>query len=217
MTFANAARCKFELWGLLALLLTTLSVGQGEAASTTNKAILDLNYTKIANNGTSLPDAATLGSAPTEWGCTRHNASNLMFEVKIVTPGSLRHAANTYSWLNTNASSNGGNSGLANSGACSGSACDTQAYVAAVNAAGLCGASNWRLPTPSELQRIVSSGAGTGTAVVNSAFFPNVAAGRYWTQTNVAGIPTHAWSIGFDDGNALPKSKTLAYRIMLVR
>ena len=32
-------------------------------------------YTKVANNGVDLPDSAQLGSAASDWACTRTNSS----------------------------------------------------------------------------------------------------------------------------------------------
>ena len=203
--------------GLLLLSLAMHAIGK-DAPAEGGKAILGVSFTKIAHNGSVLPDGAALGNGPTDWACTRHNASGLIFEVKVNSPGALRHAANTYTWRNTDAGSNGGNAGTAGGGACSGSTCDTQSYVAAVNAAGLCGSNTWRLPTHAELQRIVGfAEPGSGAPVVDAAFFPNLVAGLYWARANVAAIPTHAWAVGLDDGNAGPRAKSQPYRVVLVR
>lgn len=200
------------------LLMAAIPLACLAGESSDQKAILGVNFTKVANNGTSLPDGAVLGAGATDWACTRHNASGLVFEVKVNAPGSLRHAGNTYSWRNSNAASNGGNAGGSGGGTCSGSTCDTESYIAAVNAAGLCGGNNWRLPTHAELQRIVGfASAGTGAAVVDSTFFPNLVGGDYWARSNVAAIPTHAWAVSLGDGNARPEPKTQAFRIIVVR
>jgi hypothetical protein len=203
--------------GLLLLSLAMHAVGK-ESPDEGGKAMLGVTFTKIANNGTVLPDGAALGSGPSDWACSRHNASGLTFEVKVNSPGTLRHAANTYTWRNTDAGSNGGNAGTAGGGTCAGSTCDTQSYVAAVNAAGLCGSNSWRIPTQTELQRIVGFATpGTGSPVVDAAFFPNLVAGLYWARANVAAIPSHAWAVGLDDGNAGPRAKSRPYRVVLVR
>ncbi len=205
-------------WAIPLVLAAVLPVAGAAEADVRQKATLGVTFTKIANNGSTLPDGAAAGGGPADWACTRHNASGLIFEVKLNSPGALRHFANTYTWRNIDAGSNGGNAGAAGGGTCAGSTCDTQSYVAAVNAAGLCGGSNWRLPTHAELQRIVGFAApGTGSPVVDAAFFPNLIAGQYWARANVAAIPTHAWAVGLDDGNAQPRAKTQTYPVILVR
>ncbi|MGH9802607.1 MAG: hypothetical protein ACRD82_19755, partial [Blastocatellia bacterium] len=40
------------------------------------------DFTKIANDGSSLPANATLGSAPGAWACTLDNVTGLTWEVK---------------------------------------------------------------------------------------------------------------------------------------
>lgn len=179
---------------------------------------LGVAFTKIANNGSVLPAGAALGSGATDWACTRDNQTGLIFEVKVDSPGNLRHRTNTYTWFNSNAAANGGDSGSSNGGTCAGSTCDTQSYVIAVNASNLCGGNGWRLPTPADLQRIIdATAAGSGTAAVDAAVFPNLEPLKYWTRPNVAAIPTHAWAVGLDDGNALPRKKSTALRVILVR
>jgi hypothetical protein len=89
--------------------------------------------------------------------CIQDNVTGLVWEGKTASAG-LRAAANTYTWLNSDSAANGGAAGTVNGGSCSGStACDTQTYAAAVNAAKVCGFSDWRLPTVAELTTLVDS------------------------------------------------------------
>src|SRR5205085_12588852 len=69
------------------------------------------DYTKIANNGTTLPAAAPFGTANTAWGCTRDNATGLVWEVKTATNTDLRYTGHTFAWYDTDSTSNGGNAG----------------------------------------------------------------------------------------------------------
>ena len=71
------------------------------------------DFTKISNAGAVLPATAPLGTAPGEWGCTYDNTTGLMWEVKTATSG-LRNQSHSYSWYNTNATTNGGSVGVAN-------------------------------------------------------------------------------------------------------
>ncbi|MEI6744813.1 MAG: DUF1566 domain-containing protein [Methylococcaceae bacterium] len=115
-------------------------------------------YTKIANNGSLLPDSAMLGTNPTDWACTKDNKTGLIWEVKT-TDGGLRDMKNTYTWYNPDLSKNGGFSGFKNadghSELCNGSECDTYAYANTVNNKRMCGADNWRLPKHEELRELI--------------------------------------------------------------
>lgn len=79
------------------------------------------------------------------------------------------------------------------------------AYVSAVNAAGLCGFSDWRLPTRYELHTLVNFGwmAVLGEqATVDSDWFPNTQAlGSYMTSTPYVGKVNQIWRVGFGNGD----------------
>ncbi|SYZ81279.1 putative lipoprotein [Vibrio paracholerae] len=107
----------------------------------------------------------------------RDNVTGLIWEVKQpVGSGGLRDASHTYTWYNPDNSSNGGDAGTQNGGTCQGSACDTQAFVNAVNSQGLCGASDWRLPSVNELFSIVHNGR--IEPAIDQAYFPTYTAIR---------------------------------------
>ena len=143
------------------------------------------SYTKICNSGEvagegNCPTQPLLGSGTSDWGCTRDNVTGLMWEVKT-DDGGLRDKDNTYSWYNPDSNTNGGAAGAENGGTCSDNGnCDTEKYAASVNAAGLCGYSDWRMPNASELRNIVNYGANEPR--IDAAYFPNTM-GAYWTVT----------------------------------
>jgi len=96
-----------------------------------------------------LSAAAALGAGPNDWACTRDDVIGLLWEVKVNNAASLRHQTHTYAWYSTDGSINGGNPGsVSTASTCSStlSQCNTQAFVAAVNAQGLCGFNDWRMP-----------------------------------------------------------------------
>lgn len=110
------------------------------------------DYTKISNSGNALPASTALGSGPNDWACTRDNVTGLLWEVKTLTPGSpgLRDVTNSYNWYDPNPATNGGDAGSTGTAtSCNNTlaACNTHDYVIAVNAASLCGRSDWRLPS----------------------------------------------------------------------
>ena len=60
------------------------SVGATSASGTTNVAT---PYTKIANDGSALPETAVLGSNPKDWACTKDNKTGLTWEIKTTDKG----------------------------------------------------------------------------------------------------------------------------------
>lgn len=140
------------------------------------------DFTKIANNGSVLPASAALGSGATDWACTRDNVTGLIWEVKTST--GLRNQNYSYSWYNSDTATNGGSAGTAAGGTCATAGrCDTEKFVADVNAAGLCGASTWRMPTRQELVSIVDYGRPYPGPTIDPTYFPNTPASDFWSAS----------------------------------
>ena len=130
------------------------------------------DFSRVTNDGT-VNNAAPLGPGGTDWACTRDNVTGLTWEVK--TTSGLRNKSHTYSFYQ-------GGLGVANKGSCSGgTGCDTTKFVADVNAAGLCGASDWRLPTVKEMENIVDFSR--INPPIDPDYFRNTALNQYWTST----------------------------------
>jgi len=167
------------------------------------------SYTKLDSQGDALP--ATAGS----WSCVRDNITGLVWEVKDDVFDSLQNKDNTYSWYNTDDSSNGGSFGVPDGGACSGSACDTQAYREAINAMSLCGASDWRLPTATELAGILN--LDRYHSAIDIDYFPFTVPQRYWTATPSSVGSPWAGYVDFNDGLLDVTLKEQSNRVRLVR
>ena len=71
-------------------------------------------------------------------------------------------------------------------------------YVNSVNAgSGLCGFTDWRLPTMEELKGILTS---SGSPRIDTTWFPNTQT-FYWTSSPYVSDSSHAWGVAFDYGD----------------
>lgn len=165
------------------------------------------DYTKIANDGSELPSSAALGPDPGDWACTRDNRTGLMWEVKVNDPTHLRHFDHRYTWYDANPAANGGNAGkLGSAVTCNNTLplpntlCNTSTFRDVVNmGAGLCGATDWRMPTGNELQSLMHYGVETAPPI-DVTWFPNTKADTYWTSKTYAPDISKAWAFDFRVG-----------------
>lgn len=196
---------------------TLVKVGGGEAG---------FDFTRLGADGAPLAiqdgawDDAGSEADGTRWSCVRDNYTGLTWEGKVNDPAHLRHRDHRYSWFDPDDSTNGGASGPAEGGTdCVGlDNCNTNEYIAALNAVGLCGADDWRLPAVWELRSIVNYSRSTPT--IDHDYFPNTLwtdAMHYWTSTTRANSPPTAWQVTFSFGSTGSRGKNLPGRVRLVR
>ncbi|MDF1576901.1 MAG: DUF1566 domain-containing protein [Desulfobulbales bacterium] len=180
------------------------------------------SYTRICNSGElagegDCPAVPVLGGGADGWGCTYDNVTGLVWEVKT-SDSDLRDKDWTYTWYNSDANTNGGVAGTANSGSCYDSAnCDTEKYLAQVNAAGLCGHSDWRLPSRMELKSLADLSIDYPGPAIDTGYFPNTQGSWYWSSSPYANGPNLAWNVVFDNGNDDANLKNYTYHVRLVR
>lgn len=173
--------------------LTQTCAGTGQDGETgrdvTNKSAKDgrvgFGYRKVCNSGElagvgACPADPVLGTAATDWGCTKDKVTGLIWEIK--TDSGLRGMHNGYT-----------NYGDGRSG-------DASAFVAAVNAQGLCGATDWRLPTRVELQGLVDYSVAPPGPTLSTRWFPQSTSDAYWTGTGYVGLASSAWFVHFGSG-----------------
>lgn len=177
------------------------------------------DFTKIANNGTTLPASAALGSAATDWACTYDNNTGLMWEVK--TTSGLRSQAHTYTWYDS-AHNYGGNPGIADTigggGTClTDGRCDTQTFVLDVNSAALCGHNDWRMPTVGELTNLADLGIASPGPTIDLTYFPNTPASFLWSGSPVVLFPGEAYGVNFFHGGDVVEGSGNAHPVRLVR
>lgn len=212
---------------------------QGVQVKVGGSSISGRDYTRIANNGGELPSNAAQGSAPGDWGCTRDNLTGLTWELRPNDNG-LRDRDHRYAWYVEDGAVNGGNAGVqvpdeVPSDTCGGTLaqCNVSAYRAAVNAASMCGANDWRLPRPQELNSlVVYSDTGDIDVLIDRAWFPDlvwdgVHSLQFWSGQS-APVPSflappndtdtsQGWAMDFQYGGAAQASKTTGLYLRLVR
>jgi hypothetical protein len=169
------------------------------------------SFVKRDAAGLPLPDQqASYSVAP--WACVEDRVTGLFWEVRP-DDGGLRDRDWRYSWYDS--SGVGGLFGSATRGTCVDTVnCDTEKYAAAVNAGGLCGFADWRLPTRSELLSLLDYGA-PAAPLLDAAFLPDGVSSAYWTSAR--DTFKGPWSVDFSDGTSLAEGPVDARPVRLVR
>lgn len=139
------------------------------------------------------------GNAPGR--CVLDVFTGLTWEVKSTEPG-LHHPANTYTWYDPGEAHDGelNYRGAPDGGECAGSPCDTASFVAAVNEEGLCGYSDWRMPSRDELGSISDPRRAADPPTINLRYFPSTQAGEYWSGNDYQFQWNAAWLWSFETG-----------------
>jgi len=173
-----------------ALASTLNKIGAGNAG---------FDFTKIDHNG------IALAAETAEWACVKDNHTGLIWEVKAIE--GLHAQGDTYTWYAEDFN-NSGPQGLQDNtlAQCfsydvsnASSYCNTEAFVARVNAEALCGAQDWRLPSRSELLSLVDYGQ-TVAPAIDTHYFPYTQSTYYWTTSFSARVDEQVWNISFDSG-----------------
>lgn len=167
------------------------------------------SFLKVSASGAPLEEDAS------SWSCIKDNVTGLLWEVKT-DDDALHDKEHTYSWYNDDPLSNGGSVGIRNGGTCSNAAnCDTQGFRDAVNAAGLCGYNDWRLPTMAELHGLINYN--TLSPAIDSVFYPNTVSDFYWSALPISGDIASARTVDFQYGAANFSNVDKVHAVRLVR
>ncbi len=135
------------------------------------------DFIKVARNGSFVPSTTPLGTDPTDWACTYDNVTGLMWQVFGTT---------STNWYNSNTATNGGATG--GCGGCARSG--TEVFVESINAAGLCGHNDWRMPTAKEVMSVADFNNYDAGSV--SQWLPSAPG---WSSTPSASDPAAAWRL----------------------
>ncbi len=171
-------------------------------------AVSQNGFVKLAATGEVLDENAA------RWECVEDKHRRLTWEVKK-NDGGMRDRDHSYSWLSEY---EGKQHGIDNGGRCKGGiSCDTLSYARAVNEQGLCGYSDWRLPTKEELETLVEYSDNPKQATIDKTYFPEAIPSWYWTASEHPGHEDYAWYVLFRNGVALNDLKERPKHIRLVR
>lgn len=160
------------------------------------------------------------GPGPGLHACVRDLRSGLEWEVKQASGLHARGA--TFSWYDKDQEGNRGDPGMAAGGQCPLDSCDTAHFVAAVNAAGLCGQHDWRMPSREEATTLGTLSTRQRGQAIDDRYFPEEVLGEYWTATTFRLHPTSAWlfdtRLGLDrvDLKASPKAARLVRGTLVI-
>ena len=184
---------------------TPQDCNQGRDTTHNNKSDghAGFSFTRLNADGTIYTGDGNYDSNP--WSCVQDNVTGLIWEVKT-DDGGLHDANDTYNWYNTDPNTNGDFVGYDDEDGAicygynssdSATYCNTEAFVNRVNATGLCGAKDWRLPKVEELRSIASYGHLNPS--VDRDYFPNTNSSEYWSASPYSDY--WIWYINFDIGD----------------
>lgn len=181
------------------------------------------SFTKLDASGNALASSAT------QWSCVKDNVTGLTWEMKTDDSG-LHDKDDTYVWYENDPrvgygglpgyekasdydSSKSDHTCYGFSTGQSSTYCNTKAFVNRVKESRFCGATNWRLPTRSELDSLVSYDLSPS---IDLNYFPNTLAQYYWTSVPYAYRNEHVWTISFQSGGGSPWEKYYNHFVRLV-
>jgi hypothetical protein len=170
------------------------------------------SFVKISGTG------SVLDASASRWDCVLDRVTGLMWEVKT-DDGGLRDVHWTYSWYN---SAHFSGYGKSNGGACFDAVnCDSEKYAAQVNAnGGICGFSDWRMPTRLELISLLDSGVSDPALGIDATYFPNTTLlnglthGLYWSASASSGVDAYYVDPRYLEVETMPKTSPISVRLV---
>lgn len=173
----------------------------------------DTNDNADGRLGFSFTSVPASGNDP--GSCVLDNVTGLMWEEKTA-DGGLRDKARVYTNYDSDLipqKLDGSAPSLAEINA----ATNSIGFRNRVNAQGLCGFNDWRLPTVDELHGILDYGVPDPGPAIDTKWFPNSIGWMYWTASQMVDNPTYAWYIYFTYGSVTRGVRDLNSHVRLVR
>ena len=150
----------------------------------------------------------------TKWSCVKDNHTGLVWEVKT-NDNSIHDKDNTYKW--------GGITAIGRDHASKEGTYydDWNPLVNGANqnsyggATGLCGFTDWRVPSYDELVTIINNGK--VNPAIDEDYFPNTPSSYFWSSSPDAINSSYAWIVYFYNGSDNSYYRHNTYRVRLVR
>ena len=155
-------------------------------------------------------------------GCVQDNVTGLIWEVKTA-DGGLRDWAKTYTNYDSTTvlQKYNGTAFVAPTQAEIDATTNSVGFKNGVNTQGLCGYSDWRLPTADELQSIVDYSVRWPGPTIDASWFPNTMRySDFWSASPVlkSGFGFNgAWEVSFGDGGVGGDLRSATHFVRLVR
>ncbi len=190
--------------------------GRDAVAATNSQADgkLGFSFTKIGTQGEILPADAVV------WSCIKDNVTGLIWEGKTNTAG-MHSKDNRYTHYDNTAIAQVFNSttniATQPTQAQINAVTNTIGFISAVNAAGYCGAKDWRLPTPDELHSLVDFSIAFPGPTIDTTWFTGAQTGSHWTSAPYRLEQYRARTIGFGFGNVEDTIRSEPTPVRLVR
>ncbi len=173
----------------LALLFFVSHPQAGSSIASGNNIDIQTD-TNTTSNYTKLDsNGHELADSSTQWDCVRDNKTGLVWEVRQNDGLHSKEAA--YTWK------------------------DSQQFAQRVNEKGLCGSSDWRLPSKDELLSIVDKKR--DSLKIDTRYFPNTQNGFYWSSSPYEQHENGAWLVYFNLGSEFAGNKEIIYHARVVR
>ena len=169
----------------------------------------------VQGNVTSNNAILTVRRSKTE--CVKDNITGLLWEGKNPSGSSSRLGSSTYTNYDSTTSAQKWNGSAYVNPTSSEINASTNSigYVNSVNAGtGLCGYTDWRLPTQEELQGLVLSGT---SPTIDAEWFPNTQAAPYWSSSRLGGEGDFALLVDFATGSNSNEDRGSPRAVRLVR
>jgi len=153
-----------------------IAVSNPVPVEVTEPPVKTTGYTKIANNGLRLPDTAILGTAQTDWACTKDNQSGLIWQVKT---SAYSWEYNFYAETNANAKSLCGKNDW------------RLPTLNELNSLVYC----------SDGKNENSCTSSSTSPAINTTYFPNSQSNGFWSSSFGTYGTSTVWVVNFSDGS----------------